>query len=363
MLDNSKCFKAIELCAGYAGIQLGLRGCIPNLRTVAYSEIEEFACSVLASRMENGQIDTAPIWTNLKTFPFKEFHGLVDIISGGYPCQGFSAAGKRKGKDDPRHLWPWIAEGIKACGPKICFFENVEGHISLGLSTVVSDLEELGYKVSWGIFSASEVGAPHQRKRVFILAGRKEWLADSPHELFHRTGTTGEGWRTESTDRCRDVAHALGNGRKQGRSESKGRKRRPKTEFLGKDVADGHIQGLEGQPGNVNVLQESGRIAQGQDGPATKVGVHAWPEGPGRSQFWWEPPRTIRKPERHRGAAQSPLGGSTDGAARGMDDAELYISLDNRQDELRMLGNGVVPAVAEKAFKTLLSEITGQTHQ
>jgi len=143
---------------------------MPTLRTIAFSEIEAFACANLVSKMEAGLLDAAPIWTNLKTFPWEEFRGVVDILSGGYPCQPFSAAGKRLGTEDPRHLWPFISDGIAAMRPRICFFENVEGHISLGLREVISDLESLGYETAWGIFSAAEVGAPHQRKRVFILA-------------------------------------------------------------------------------------------------------------------------------------------------------------------------------------------------
>jgi DNA (cytosine-5)-methyltransferase 1 len=160
----------ISLCSGYGGIDLGLRRAIPNLRTVAYAEIEAFACENLLARMEAGQLDAAPIWSDLKSFPWKEFSGLVDILTGGYPCQPFSAAGKRLGTEDPRHLWPYIADGIRLLKPKCCFFENVEGHISLGLSDVIEDLAGMGYRTTWGIFSASECGAPHQRKRVFIMA-------------------------------------------------------------------------------------------------------------------------------------------------------------------------------------------------
>jgi site-specific DNA-cytosine methylase len=160
----------ISLCSGYGGIDLGLRRIIPNLRTVAYAEIEAFAIECLLARMEGGQLDAAPIWSDLKSFPWADFSGLVDILSGGYPCQPFSAVGKRAGKNDPRHLWPWIADGISIMRPRVCFFENVEGHISLGLSSVVSDLEEMGYSVSWGIFSAAETNFPHRRKRLFLLA-------------------------------------------------------------------------------------------------------------------------------------------------------------------------------------------------
>ena len=174
----------ISLCAGYAGIDLGLRRCIPNLRTIAFSEIETFACELLLSRMENGQLDPAPIWTDLKTFPWKEFSGLVDIISGGFPCQPFSSAGKRAGDEDPRHLFPYILEGIRVIRPSIVFLENVEGIISSKLSGdgwndeagtsvlhhVLRELERVGYKATAGVFSASECGAVHQRKRVFIMA-------------------------------------------------------------------------------------------------------------------------------------------------------------------------------------------------
>jgi site-specific DNA-cytosine methylase len=129
--------------------------------------------------MEAGLLDASPIWTDVKTFPWEEFSGRVDILSGGYPCQPFSAAGKRLGTDDPRHLWPFIANGIRILQPQFCFFENVEGHITLGLREVIGELESMGYKVSWGIFSAREVGAPHQRKRVFILA-----MANSTSDRF-----------------------------------------------------------------------------------------------------------------------------------------------------------------------------------
>lgn len=195
-VDSSPSVTHVSLCAGYGGIDLGLGRAIPSLRTVAFCEIEAFACSNLVAKMEAGLLDAAPIWTNLKTFPWSDFHGKVDILSGGYPCQPFSSAGKRKGKDDPRHLWPFIADGIAAMRPKRCFFENVEGHISLGLSTVISDLEEMGYRTTWGIFSALEVGAPHRRKRIFILAnsGEVEWTP-SPIQGSDDFGRLGP-WET-----------------------------------------------------------------------------------------------------------------------------------------------------------------------
>jgi len=160
----------IAFCAGYGGIERGLDLAGFEHRVIAYVEIEAFAIANLVNKMEAGKLPPAPIYTDIKTFPAHLFRDRVDIITGGYPCQPFSAAGKRLGEDDPRHLWPFIKRHVQTIRPVQCFFENVEGHISLGLSSVISDLEEDGYRATWGIFSAREVGAHHQRKRVYILA-------------------------------------------------------------------------------------------------------------------------------------------------------------------------------------------------
>jgi DNA (cytosine-5)-methyltransferase 1 len=166
----------ISLCSGYAGIDLGLERVLPGCRTIASVEIEAFACANLVSKMEAGQLDPHPVWTDLHTFPFRQFHGLVDIISAGFPCQPFSQAGARRGVEDKRHLWPRIAEGIRRSRPAMVFMENVDGIATARspeyesvLHHVLSDLEGLGFRATAGLYTASEVGAPHQRKRWFIL--------------------------------------------------------------------------------------------------------------------------------------------------------------------------------------------------
>jgi len=285
-MDITKTVTHVSLCAGYGGIDFGLKRAIPNLRTIAFSEIEAYACANLVAKMEAGLLDAAPIWTNLKTFPWAEFCGKVDILSGGYPCQPFSAAGKRLGTADPRHLWPFIANGIRLMQPRVCFFENVEGHISLGLRAVIEELGSLGYETTWGIFSAREVGAPHQRKRVFILAHlRGEGL--SRHWGFEQIGLE-----------------------------------------KGRTVETGHASSPSGFGIQTSANKE-------------------WPSRPGKSQHGWEPPRQIIP------GTQPSLGRDADGSTGGLDYAELCISCDNRTDELRLLGNGVVPATAERAFLIL----------
>ena len=177
----------LSLCTGYGGIERGLDLAGVEHRVIAHVEIEAFAIANLVAKMEAGKLDAAPVWSNLKTLPVESFRDRVDILTGGYPCQPFSAAGKRLGEEDPRHLWPYICDIIRAVRPVRCFFENVEGHISLGLREVISDLESLGYKVAWGIFSAREVGAPHQRKRVYIMANCDNGLSQFSHKEI-RTG-------------------------------------------------------------------------------------------------------------------------------------------------------------------------------
>jgi DNA (cytosine-5)-methyltransferase 1 len=278
-MDTSKAVTHVGLCAGYGGIELGLKRAIPNLRSIALCEVEAFAIANLVSKMEAGQLEPAPVWPNLKTFPWQSFRGCVDILTGGYPCQPFSAAGKRQGADDPRHLWPYIARGIRILQPRICFFENVEGHISLGLSDVIEDLAGMGYRTTWGIFSASEVGAPHQRKRVFIMAVSSGFRGTA--------GISGPFPRHE---------------RQSGESDDGG-------------------------------------------------GEAVWPSRPGERQYGWEPPRVIDI------SPKCSLGGDSHGSASGLDYAELQVAGENRTDELRLLGNGVVPATAERAYRTLAQEL------
>ena len=150
------------------GIERGIERAFCRLgwaapQTLAYVEIEAFAAWNLVEQMESGLLAPAPIWTNLKTFQWQLFRGMVDLLTGGYPCQPFSLAGKREGTKDPRHLWLYLGQGIATVNPLGCFFEDVRQHLNVGYRSVREDLEGLGYQVREGIYSAKEVGAPHKR--------------------------------------------------------------------------------------------------------------------------------------------------------------------------------------------------------
>jgi DNA (cytosine-5)-methyltransferase 1 len=159
----------LALCAGIGGLELGVKLANPAARCICYVEGEAYAVAILVKRMGEGRLDKAPVWSDVRTFDGLPWRGKVDCITAGYPCQPFSEAGQRQGEEDPRHLWPHIKRIVEEVQPTSCFFENVAGHLSLGFETVADDLQAMGYKVAAGLFTAEEVGATHERSRLFIM--------------------------------------------------------------------------------------------------------------------------------------------------------------------------------------------------
>jgi len=324
-VDNTKQFEnVISFCSGYAGIERGLEFAGVEARTLAYVEIEAFACANLVAKMEANALAAAPIWTDLKTFPAHLFRDRVDIITGGYPCQPFSAAGKRAGKDDPRHLWPWIKEHIQAIRPVRCFFENVEGHISLGLREVIEDLEGLGYATTWGIFSAAEVGAPHQRKRVYILANSdSERQSGWPETNGRQTGQSVEGSAKSSLADSNDPRREQSNQEDAGRSSEQFNS----SGFSSGDVSVSNSERLERRLYGSSLDAE--RWKEQEVRRSTECGD--WGSWNGHQGWAFEPG----------------LGRVVDGCA-------------DRVDRLRLLGNGVVPQTAAQAWITLNRQLQGK---
>ena len=148
--------RVLSLCSGYGGLDIAVGG-----ELVAVADTDQDASAVLAHRHPNvpnlGDITTAD-WPD------------ADIITAGYPCQPFSAAGRRKGADDPRHIWPHVLRAIRVVRPRHVILENVAGHLSLGFDTVLADLAGIGFDADWAVVRAADVGAPHQRARLFVVA-------------------------------------------------------------------------------------------------------------------------------------------------------------------------------------------------
>ena len=134
----------------------------------------------VAWHVENDKSANAVLQHHYPTIPnFGDVTGLdfadvpnVDVLTAGYPCQPFSNAGNRLGENDERHLWPHVVRAVSGLGPRFVVLENVRGHLSMGFATVLSDLASMGFHAEWGIVGASDVGAPHHRKRLFVFAYR-----------------------------------------------------------------------------------------------------------------------------------------------------------------------------------------------
>jgi len=162
-------FRGISLCAGVGGLDLGVHLAEPGYRAVCHVERNSSAAASLVARMADASLAPAPVWDDLKSFDGRPWRDRVHLITAGYPCQPFTLSGLRKGEDDPRHLWPDVARIVGEVSPEWVFFENVPGHLSLGLQDVARDLQAMGYRIAARVVSAAEVGATHTRERVFIL--------------------------------------------------------------------------------------------------------------------------------------------------------------------------------------------------
>ena len=368
----------LSLCSGgLLGLERGLERCVGEIRPIAYVEIEAFIDENIIQLMEKGLLVPAPVFTDVKAFAkyAHHFYNKVHCITAGYPCQPFSNAGERKGDSDPRHLFPYILRIIEAIRPVCGLFENVSGHLSLGFDEVYRSLRKVGYTVEGGIFTAAEVGAPHERERLFILAMENTYVARLRREYqgrleseAQRTGaskrtledTTGIGcqrsifaakglrysncFRSEGTgdmgNRCRcneggecytNVEHSTG-GRSGGIRNTGGER-----EGYGTTGASG----IPEQPGDEMANTDSTGFEQsigrksGEKGFATieRIGPNDFPAPPGNFQYEWEAPRLIPS-----------MGCTVNGYSF-------------REDLLRILGNGVVEQTVEVAVPTLLRKI------
>ena len=151
-----------SLCTGYGGLDMAVEAYF-DAEMVWCAEVDKFASQLIKHRFDK------PNHGDIKTIQWDQVEP-INVLTAGYPCQPFSHAGYRKGTEDERHLWPYIKEAISSLRPGIVVLENVRGHLSLGFDQVLADLTEIGYDACWQIVRASDVGAPHQRARLFILA-------------------------------------------------------------------------------------------------------------------------------------------------------------------------------------------------
>ena len=162
----------LALFAGAGGGILG--GHLLGWRTICAVEWETYPASVLCARQNDGLLPTFPIWDDVQTFDGHPWRGIVDVVSGGFPCQDISAAGKGAGIDGERSgMWGEMARIIHEVRPRFVFVENSPMLTSRGLGRVLGDLASMGFDARWGVLGAADVGANHQRDRIWIVGEQK----------------------------------------------------------------------------------------------------------------------------------------------------------------------------------------------
>lgn len=378
----------LHLFAGAGGGILG--GQLLGHTTVCAVEIEPYCREVLLQRQRDGMLPKFPIWDDVRTFDGRPWRGLVDVVCGGFPCQDISCAGKGAGIEGARSgLWREFARIIREVRPQYAFVENSPMLTSRGLGRVLGDLSEMGYDAAWCVLGAADVGAPHLRKRIWILAHARMFQGrDNQQGSSDPNGK----WGLEETERgCNATSSArpseraatipdaelLGAGRREqlAQGEQKkghtsdvlfnadlqnkqevnkvskfksqyGRSRRsrieedvPNADSLWSEQSQGRVEDLGRRVGNrssANIphpevpRQQSGIDGQGQ--------VQPW-----RGCTWWRV-----DPADERGAFKSGMGRVAHGVA-------------HRVDRLKAIGNGQVPLVAATAFKILTQTLERKT--
>lgn len=183
----------LHLFAGAGGGILA--GQLLGHRTVCAVEWEPYAQAVLVARQNDGTFPPFPVWDDVQTFDGRPWRGLVDIVCGGFPCQDISTAGKGAGLDGERSgMWHHMARIIGEVRPRYVLVENSPALTSRGLGRVLSDLAALGFDAQWGVLGACDVGAPHKRERIWIVAhatiyGRQDIKRESAKQCAEHDGT------------------------------------------------------------------------------------------------------------------------------------------------------------------------------
>lgn len=194
------------LFAGSGISELALKAVIPDYRTVCYVENDGYCVAQIASRIKDGCLDDAPIWDDVRTFDSTLWREKVDIVVGGFPCQPFSVAGQNKGADDERNCWPDTRRIISEVRPRYALLENVPNLLAHEyIRTVFGELAEIGYDCEWDVVSAAFVGAPHLRRRLWIVAINSD-RAFKPEGA--KRAVSGTEQAPQSTGVCENVAYA-----------------------------------------------------------------------------------------------------------------------------------------------------------
>ena len=339
-----------SLCTGYGGLDLAAAA-VFDVEPVFHAEVDPAAARVLEHRF--------PGVPNLGDITAVDWHTVprVDVLSAGYPCQPESLAGQRKGVDDERWIWPSVAQAVRVLRPRIVLLENVHGHLSLGFRGVLGDLARLGFDAEWLVLAASDLGACHQRKRLFVLArpadadGESLRLEPVPEPRGEHPAVAGRA-RPEAA-----AAHAPGIGEREPADQAQ------------PVPARGHARALARGGGLLPTLTADAGV-KGSPNQANSAGIPSLSAAvqPAR---WGRYADAIARHARLAGRpAPEPTNPGPNGPRLAPRFAEWVMCLPDgwvtdvpgiaRADALHILGNGVIPAQGEAAYRELARRIGGQ---
>ena len=322
--------RALSLFSGIGGDTLAAKAA--GIETVAFCEKDIFCQKVLARHWPD-----VPIFTDVYELRGDQFEG-IDIMCGGFPCQPFSVAGKQKGKDDARHLWPEVARLVGEIKPRWCFFENVPGILNIAADDVCADLERLGYEVGVWNFEAAAVGANHRRARIAFIAH----LEHPGIDMLQGVGEQGYSG-----------------------AESK---RRKTFESLRTGCTSTFVA-------HSGCALRQGSLISGTDGEKAIGGNADIPERPSSAPGFISDSETIHVQGQHHGSGQGEFGGSSGRSAEPrlgrVDDGlpgwlvrdwwrvepdipRVGKGIPDRVNRLKALGNAAVPAWAYPIFKSIV---------
>jgi len=381
----AKKYKVLDLFSGLGGFSLGLER-TGHFETVAFCDNDKFSKAILDKH-----------WKGIKVYEdvreiteekFKE-DGIEfpDIITGGFPCQPFSVAGKQKGTSDDRHLWPEMFRIIKTFKPRFVIGENVRGIVNIQdgvvFETVCTDLESEGYEVQPFNIPAAGVGAPHRRERIWFIAIREESVVNSDNIRFKQHSTTKEetSWRgtsatfesTSSSSPRSNVANTIGEyeGREISRSDEEKRRiqeeHRTEHSTTGKSSRTSEVRngdnGYEGNKNNVadthSSNQRTGKKSKQQEGNTSRECFSNSSEYDVSNTIGERGRSRITERENAEDVRQSPESSNTGWWHVEPNVGRVAHGVSGRVHRLKGLGNSIVPQIVEEIGKALIKAERG----
>lgn len=314
----------LDLFSGIGGFSLGLERA--GMRTVGFCEINPYCRAVLAKHWP-----AVPCFEDIRSLDATGLArlGRIDLICGGFPCQPWSIAGKRKGHEDDRDLWPEMFRVIEQVRPAWIIGENVTGLIGLALDAVLADLESIGYTARPFVIPAAAVGAPHRRNRLWIVATNadSDAIRNNEQREARRRNDIQDSAQAEPGDdgQARIVSNANG-----GRCEVEREPKSTGLESAPRNLADGLCEVRElGDSAAGNAADSSGARLQISERP---------------------PVSRARRRQARRAIAECNWWSAEPGMGR------VAYGIPNRVDRLRALGNALVPQIAEIIGRAIMRE-------